>query len=584
MFEPGAVTVFVGPNNSGKSLLLREIENFAEGWINPRTGVKENPNAEILDRFVPKLPGREEAEQLLLSRKFDNPAYGPVPQGYLRVYKIDFVYDQYQGRQGYVQKDLSLAGTLGDLDRYNSDPQAIEGNPYTLLTLLYDFVSLFTIRLDGSTRLALTEPRPGGDIRAPAQNHLWALARDEQARARLREITRDAFGRYFLIDPTGMQNFRVSMSDTKPPPHTELYLGPEGREFFDRATDIADLSDGIKAFTGLAAAVLSADFRVMLVDEPEAFLHPVLARKLGRRLTELASDREGNVLAATHSPDFLMGCIEAGDVNVIRLTYRRKVPSARILPSSELRGMMRDPLLRSTGVLGALFHEGSVVCEGDSDRAFYQEINYRLLNAGPAGPEDLNGAEVSEEHEEPEGVDNAIFLIAQNKATIRKIVQPLRTMGIPSAAIVDIDIIKESSTFKTLLKAAFVPQTSINVWGSHRGELHRRLEAKDTEYQKGGIDLLDSEDRESAETLLDNLADYGIFVVPIGDLERWLGAWLSALSERPRKDNWVPRVFELMGSDPTDANYLKPQEGDVWDFMRKVAEWIANPNRKGMPE
>ena len=29
-FVPGAVTIFVGPNNSGKSLLLQEIENFCE--------------------------------------------------------------------------------------------------------------------------------------------------------------------------------------------------------------------------------------------------------------------------------------------------------------------------------------------------------------------------------------------------------------------------------------------------------------------------------------------------------------------------------------------------------------------------
>lgn len=34
---------------------------------------------------------------------------------------------------------------------------------------------------------------------------------------------------------------------------------------------------------------------------PEAFLHPPLIRKLGRRLTEIVSERGGNVLASTHS-------------------------------------------------------------------------------------------------------------------------------------------------------------------------------------------------------------------------------------------------------------------------------------------
>ena len=69
------------------------------------------------------------------------------------------------------------------------------------------------------------------------------------------------------------------------------------------------------------AAILSADHRVMLIDEPEAFLHPVLARKLGVKLTELASERDANVLASTHSADFLMGCVESGNVKVVRLTY-----------------------------------------------------------------------------------------------------------------------------------------------------------------------------------------------------------------------------------------------------------------------
>ena len=245
---------------------------------------------------------------------------------------------------------------------------------------------------------------------------------------------------------------------------------------------------------------------------------------------------------------------------------------------------MRDPLLRSTGILSALFHEGAVVCEGDSDRAFYQEINYRLLTAQSEQTQDDSENEESEGREEPEGADNTIFLAAQNKSTIQKIVWPMRAMGIPSVAIVDIDVFKESSTFKTLLQAAFVPQASINVWGAHRGELHRKLETKNREYQKGGLDLLEPADRESAETLLDNLAAYGIFVVPVGDLERWFGCWLAELDERPRKSDYVPRVFELMGSDPTDSSYLKPQDGDVWDFMRKVSAWIADPNRRGMPE
>jgi hypothetical protein len=572
----------VGPNNSGKSLLLREVESIAEGGLDPYTRVPKF-EGKILDHFEPKLPDRDEAERLLNTRQFDNPAaYRSPDPGTLRVYKVDAGYGQSHGQQGYVAKDIHLARTLNTLEAYNSDPEAIKNQPEDFVIILENFVSLFTIRLDGSTRLALTVPRPGGNIRGHAQNHLWALAQDDKVRARLREITYDAFGLYFLIDPTHMQTFHISMSDTAPPPNIELNLGPEGRNFLGQATDIADFSHGIKAFTGLAAALLSTDFRVMLIDEPEAFLHPVLARKLGGRLTELANDREGNVLAATHSPEFLMGCVEAGNVNVIRLTYRQEVPSARLLAASDLREMMRDPLLRSTSVLSALFHEGAVVCEGDGDRAFYQEINYRLLTVRPEQGEDSDedvDAEAPEISQELEGADNSIFLNAHGKDPVPRIVGPLRRMGIPAAAIVDLDVLKND--FSALLTAALVPEDSRYSWGTHRGRVDGKLRSKDASYKtKGGIDLLDPSDRESAETLLNNLAEYGIFVVPTGELESWLKEWLN---DSPAKKRWVSRVFELMGSEPTDPDYLKPQDGDVWGFMRKVGAWIADPNRKGMP-
>src|SRR5260370_23066181 len=84
---------------------------------------------------------------------------------------------------------------------------------------------------------------------------------------------------------------------------------------------------------------------------------------------------------------------------------------------------MRNPLLRSTGVLGGLFYESVIVTESDADRAFYQEINERLLRFQPE-----------------RGLNNALFLNAQNKQTVPTILAPLRQLGIPAAGIVDVDV------------------------------------------------------------------------------------------------------------------------------------------------
>jgi predicted ATPase len=86
----------------------------------------------------------------------------------------------------------------------------------------------------------------------------------------------------------------------------EQALDDAAIQFHASAADISELSDGVKAFTGIISALASADFRIIVVDELEAFLHPPLARKLGHRMTALAASRAGHVFAATHSADFLI--------------------------------------------------------------------------------------------------------------------------------------------------------------------------------------------------------------------------------------------------------------------------------------
>jgi hypothetical protein len=301
---------------------------------------------------------------------------------------------------------------------------------------------------------------------------------------------------------------------------------------------------------------------VILIDEPEAFLHPPLVRKLGRRLTEIASDRGGVVFASTHSADFLVGAAQAGkNLNVIRLTYKRGVPTARLLEASRLTELMRNPFLRSSGVLSALFHEGAVVCEADTDRSFYQEVNERLLMFGAGG------------------IDSCVFLNSNGKDTLRHIVQPLREMGIPAAAIVDLDVVKPG-TLKLLLQAAFVPQPLVDPLNGLRDKIYAAYQSNGVEPKKAGIDALDRPSRESALALLTNLEEYGIFVVPAGEIEKWLPE-LQAAGHGPY---WLNQIFTKMGADPKDTAYVKPHTGDVWDFLNKVAIWINNPARKGMPE
>src|SRR5262245_60041392 len=122
---------------------------------------------------------------------------------------------------------------------------------------------------------ALSAPKPSKDLQArPPRNHLIAFFNDDRARERVRSFTDKAFGLHFVIDPTTLTKLRIRMSERKPVDTLEEQsLNQRSRDFHAAAKLISEFSDGIQAFTGLVSAVVSLPHRILLLDEPEAFLH-----------------------------------------------------------------------------------------------------------------------------------------------------------------------------------------------------------------------------------------------------------------------------------------------------------------------
>jgi hypothetical protein len=216
-------------------------------------------------------------------------------------------------------------------------------------------------------------------------------------------------------------------------------------------------------------------------------------------------------------------------------------------------------------VLNALFYDSVVVTEGDADRAFYQEINERLIEEGTS-----------------RGVPNCLFLNAQSKQTIKDIVNPLREMGIPTAGILDIDVLKDGGKeWCGLLESGFFPQLQIGLMSNFRKSIKDSFEVLGKDMKiNGGIDLLDQSSAEAAKNLFDMMDQYGLFVVRRGELESWLPE-IGATGHGPR---WLVSVFESLGEDPSSPTYIRPTQEDVWSFVESVAKWLSEPSRKGIPE
>ena len=235
-----------------------------------------------------------------------------------------------------------------------------------------------------------------------------------------------------------------------------------------------------------------------------------------------------------------------------------------MLPNEEILELMRNPLLRSTGVLNGLFYEFVVVTESDADRAFYQEINDRLLRFKPDW-----------------GIPNCLFLNAQGKHTVHTIIRPLRKLGIPAAGIVDVDVMKEGGVpWTNILDGANVPPINRGALATLRANIKTAIDATGRNMKRdGGIAILQPGDREAAENLFNQLADYGMFVVSSGELE----SWLKPLGAGGHGPSWLIDMFTKMGEDPDAQAYIKPAEGDVWEFMSQVKKWLVDANRRGIP-
>ena len=533
------VTVVVGPNNSGKSQALRELEVWCQG---------QNPEMLVIDEIELDWPDTfDEMMSMLESHKAAPPKGRESQIGYFWITRPTIRKGEEEFYQ-QVNEDKLSRGFANKSNFFRSI-----------------FARTFTLRLDGRTRFDLVDPKETGALDEPPLNHIWALFIDDDGREKVRNFTAEAFGKHFVIDPTGMKKFRVRLSDREPVSTTEEQsLDHTSRTFHGNAALISDLGDGVRTSVGLVSAVMSVAQRILLIDEPEAFLHPTLARRVGRTLAETAREREASLVAATHSAEFLYGCIQAApDLRIVRLTFDENIPTARSIEPDEIVNLMNDPLLRSVNALRALFHKGVVVTEADADRAFYDEINHRLLQTD-------------------RGIEDGLFMNAQNWQTIPRIIHPLRRLGIAAAAVFDFDVLMDQD-FRRIWPLLHEDDDVLQPMQNERNNIKILMEDTGRERCKeSGINAFEDGDKQTVEQFLAKMAEFGVFFVPVGELEYWL-ADLRVARVR-NKTTWIMNMFTRLGSDPSEADYVTPEQTDVWEFIGQIEAWIADPNRRGIPQ
>lgn len=410
--------------------------------------------------------------------------------------------------------------------------------------------------------------------------------------ALLSRIFMDAFGRDIRLDESGLSTLTLRIGErfNDIPPEAK-----KARPILSKYEKIDDQGDGIKSFVATVLSMLLVKRPITLIDEPEVFLHPPQAFKLGEFIANYAKP-EMQTIIVTHSSDLLRGIISRRqDVIVIRMDRVDNYNKMHLLDPKDLEEIFSNPLLSSSRILDSIFYRGAVIVEADSDSAFYQRIARRIRPS-----DDINYAN------------------AYNKQTVFRVAVPYKKLGIKFAVIVDFDAISERVEYNRLITEMGMSGTDRDKSLQIRDNIARHIEAIEpheqharlitslnkfveeeipSQYNSGDAsrDLFNirkrlSKIRDEASlwskykdegylALPDDLqkeflelnelgAKYGIFIVPYGELESWLTPY--GVEKNCRKSTWIVSALTKIPEIPID------ETAHLWKFIIDVHEYLLN--------
>ena len=494
------IIVFVGPNNAGKSQALKDIYTLSE---------KKVPSVVISDIKITK-------------------SSTPISS---------------------VLSVVSKGNNHGNFISYNVFNHSMSLWDYTdaqfPTTPFFDvYRDLFVINLNTSARLTICSA-PQNIRRDENKSHpIHYAAFDGKYRKWLSDNFKKAFG--VEITPNIQYGAAIPLCIGKPvilegDYEDEITRQEKETKILDTYDQVQNQGDGIKSFTGILLYLMLDYYRIYLIDEPESFLHPPQARIMGQIIGKTLSAHQ-QAFISTHSEEIIKGLLDSCPerIKIVRITRDGKTNHFSILNNAEFNKVWSDPLLKYSNIMASLFHKSVVLCESDSDCKMYSIIESHIK-------------------QKQQKYSETLFIHCGGKHRMSKIIQALRSLNVAVTTIVDIDILNDEAIFKGIVEAYGIYYNSIkpnynkivsnlrspkenvdritarsiinqvldgaNSKYLSSAEIEAVREAVSTiskwkELKSSGIYALKQGDSASSFRKIDKLLkEYGVYIVPVGELE-----------------------------------------------------------------
>lgn len=531
--EKNDVVVIVGPNNAGKSAALKGIKT--------------------------KFQNRNDISEVVKSISYQK-------EGSL---------DDLTDWLATIAKKTDKTGNSYSLHAYSSKIHSSNlpsfwTDPNTQLQSLARF---FCHLLTTDERLTTANPPSSIQLTtSPPEHPIHHIQRNDVLEAKLSKQFRKAFGSDLIVNRAAGSHVPMHVGE-KP----KIQKGQD-RVSYDYVVELEKLpllhtqGDGMRSFAGVLLNASVGHESILLVDEPEAFLHPPQARLLGQMIvSDIKSDRQ--LFVATHSGDLLRGMLNADQsrVRVIRLQREGDVNCATELNNSQIEELWSDSLLRYSNILDGLFHEKVIVCESDSDCRFYGAI-----------------ADVLFEKEKDLHKPDVMFTHCGGKDRLPVVVRALKQLDVPIVVVTDFDVLRDEKPLRDIIEAAGGKWSDFSKdWNQIKSAIDSKKPELSTdeikneitkilnaisetvfpEKQKKNIQKIlrrsspwaiakttgvsfvpNGGPNRTCTTLLKNLESLGIFIVPVGEVE---GFVRSVGNHGP---SWVNEVLQKKLSRDTELD------------------------------